>query len=165
MVYSVGSNNDFSFEEHVQKDIGSHCEIHTFDFGNYSAGAIKAGVHYHQVGIGGDKPPKFKSLSTAVKDLGHEGRIIDIFKTDCEGYEWGTAHEWFNANVTLRQVQVELHEFDVNKTPRFFDLMYDNNYVITHKEANIAWGKAIEYAFLKLDPLFFEGIMTAKGAP
>lgn len=29
LVYSIGSNNDFSFEEAVLKHIGQHCEIHT----------------------------------------------------------------------------------------------------------------------------------------
>lgn len=29
LVYSVGSNNDFSFEQSVLNDIGPHCEIHT----------------------------------------------------------------------------------------------------------------------------------------
>ena len=32
LVYSVGSNNDFSFEMAVLKDIGPHCEIHTVRF-------------------------------------------------------------------------------------------------------------------------------------
>ena len=35
LLYSVGSNGDFSFEEAVKAAIGPHCEIHTFDFGNY----------------------------------------------------------------------------------------------------------------------------------
>lgn len=165
LVYSIGSNNDFSFEKSVQQDIGAHCEIHTFDFGNYAAGAAKAGVHYHRVGLGGDHPPKFNSLSTVVKDLGHEGRTIDIFKIDCEGCEWKTAHEWFTANVTLRQIQVELHKSDVIVTPTFFDLLYQHNYVITHKEPNIAYPGAIEYAFLKLAPSFSTNIVRAKGAP
>jgi len=165
LVYSIGSNNDFSFEEFVHQDIGAHCEIHTFDFGDYGAGAVKAGVHYHRVGLGGDNPPKFKSLSTVIQELGHEGRTIDIFKIDCEGCEWKTSNEWFTANVTLRQIQVELHNSDVIHTPKFFDLMYHNNYVITHKEPNIAYPGAIEYALLKLDSTFSEGIERAKGVP
>jgi hypothetical protein len=51
LIYSVGSNNDFSFEEHVKKDIGEHCEIHTFDPGNYTEKAAEFGVHYHMWGI------------------------------------------------------------------------------------------------------------------
>ena len=96
LVYSVGSNNDFSFEEAVLRDIGPHCEIHTFDFGDYAAGAERVGtrlhdgvnktaVAYHQVGVGLDDPPRFKSLKTIVEELGHVNRTVDIFKIDCEG--------------------------------------------------------------------------------
>ena len=96
LVYSVGSNNDFSFEEAVLRDIGPHCEIHTFDFGDYAAGAERLGtrlhdgvnktaVVYHQFGVGRDDPPKFKSLKTIVEELGHVNRTVDIFKIDCEG--------------------------------------------------------------------------------
>jgi len=166
LVYSIGSNNDFSFEEYVQTDIGAHCEIHTFDFGNFAEGAKKAGVQYHQYGVGLDDPPRFKSIKTIVKELGHEGRIIDIFKIDCEGCEWETFAELFDADIVIRQIQVELHKAKnmTQKTPKFFDLTYKNGYVITHKEPNIAYGNAIEYALLKLAPEFSENIKRPDGA-
>jgi hypothetical protein len=31
LVYSFGSNNEFSFEEAILRDISAKCEIHTFD--------------------------------------------------------------------------------------------------------------------------------------
>ena len=77
--------------ESILKEIGSHCEIHTFDPGTFSSKAKKVGVHYHQIALGMDQPPKYKSLSAVVKELGHEGRTIDIFKIDCDGCEWITA--------------------------------------------------------------------------
>lgn len=152
--------------ESILKEIGSHCEIHTFDPGAFSSKAKKVGVHYHQIALGMDQPPKYKSLSAVVKELGHEGRTIDIFKIDCDGCEWITAPSWFEADVTLRQIQVELHGADIQNTPRFFDMMYKNNYVITHKEANIAFpsGNAIEYAFLKLASEFSKDIVRPDGA-
>ena len=66
----------------------------------------------------------------------------------------------------MRQIQVELHGADIQNTPRFFDMMYKNNYVITHKEANIAFpsGNAIEYAFLKLASEFSKDIVRPDGA-
>jgi hypothetical protein len=150
-----------------------------FDFGNYAEGAAKLGfrehngkklpaVNYHQYGLGiEDGSSKFRSLKTVVKSLGHENRVIDIFKIDCEGCEWTTALEWFTAPVTLRQVLVETHLSDVIKTPRFFDIMYENNYVIFHKEANIAYSgprnMAMEFALLKLSPEFHSGYNRAKG--
>jgi len=174
LVYSVGSNNDFSFEQAVHRNISPNCEIHTFDFGDYAQGAELAGgnIQYHRVGVGIDNPPRFKSILTLVKELGHENRVIDIFKIDCEGCEWATAKHWFDIeadgsiNVTLRQIQVELHSSDVQKTPQFFDIMYEHDYVITHREPNTAYpqGNAIEYSFLKLAPEFSKDIVRAKGA-
>ena len=85
-----------------------------------------------------------------------------------EGCEWETSPHWFEAPVFLRQIQVELHKSDVQATPQFFDLLYEQNYVITHKEPNIAYSGpnnlAIEYAFLKLDSSFNDGFERPKGA-
>jgi hypothetical protein len=170
----VGSNNDFSFETSVHKSIGSHCEIHTFDFGNYGAGAKAANVTYHQWGIS-DKDGKtnrgapLKSLQTTLRELGHDdGRVIDIFKIDCEGCEIDSVTSWFEANVTLRQILVEVHAKDQGWTKEyakglvnFFQSMYRNNYVIFHKEPNIQFWRnslsvrCLEYAFLKLDKAVF----------
>lgn len=152
---------------------------YTFDFGDFRAGAAKLGhrlhkgenksaVNYHQIGFGADQPPTYKSLKTLVNELGHNKRTVDIFKIDCEGCEWSTAKHWFDADITLRQIQIELHSSNPNTTPEFFDFMYENNYVITHKESNIEYtGPAndvcIEYAFLKLAPEFFAGYEREKG--
>lgn len=70
-------------------------------------------------------------------------------------------NDWLGAPVTLRQIQVEIHSkshsaIDNPATMNFFHRMYEEGYVIFHKEPNIAfwggqWGlKCVEYAFLKL---------------
>jgi len=171
LVYSIGSNNDFSFEESVLAKIGQDCEIHTFDMGHYGSKAKMVGVTYHQFGLGGvdDPASRLKSLKTVVKELGHKGRTIDIFKIDCEGCEFESAATWFDAGVTLRQILVELHGNPAPTTHQFFDFMYENNYVITHKEPNIEYPRAgnwyaVEFAFLKLSPDFFEGHTREKAS-
>jgi len=173
LVYSIGSNNDFSFEKSVKEEIGQHCEIHTFDITDYSASARKANVTFHKFGLGVIDSFDLKSFKTIVKELGHAGRTIDIFKIDCEGCEFKSAQTWYDAGVVLRQIQVELHGSPLPDTNDFFDLMYTNNYVITHKEANIQFPQenirnpwyAIEYAFLKLAPEFWEGHEREKASP
>ena len=176
LVYSIGSNNDFSFEKSVHQDIHRDCEIHTFDFEDYFEGAKQAGgkIVYHQQGLASiDRDDgwgtRFRSLHSTIVDLGHQNRVIDVFKIDCEGCEYETASSWFRAasqeNVTIRQIQVELHggnpssEEQLQNIMGFFDLLYQQGYVIFHKEFNllsIPTGNnlAIEYAFLKLDPNF-----------
>lgn len=53
------------------------------------------------------KDEPFKTFEETIKELGHDGRPIDIFKIDCEGCEWSTYKDWINAD--LRQIVVEVH--------------------------------------------------------
>jgi len=108
-----------------------------------------------------------------VEELGHQNRVIDVFKIDCEGCEYETAANWFEAeakhNIVIRQIQVELHGIPVEATMKFFDLMYQQGYVIFHKEFNLVSiptkdNLAIEYAFLKLDTEFVNANPRKKGA-
>jgi hypothetical protein len=179
LVYSVGSNNDFSFEAAVLENIGKHCEIHTFDFDNYGAGAIANNVTYHQWGISHKNKKDrrgraMKTLETTLKELGHDdGRVIDIFKIDCEGCEVDSVLSWFDTNVTLRQVLVEVHSNEpftreaAKGLVNYFTTMFRNNYVIFHKEPNIQYwrgslARCVEYTFLKLDKAFFTGVESGK---
>lgn len=100
LVYSVGSNGDFSFENDVKLTFG--CEIHTFDpTGNTSqfvSLAEQAGVEFHSVGLSGTRGVMENSVTnlsvpllpfTDIVDLlGHNHKHIDILKVDCEGCEW-----------------------------------------------------------------------------
>ena len=90
-----------------------------------------------------------------MKDLGHLGRRIDIFKIDCEGCEWKTFETWFKSGVYIRQILVELHGLDL-QTHSFFKLLFDLGYVVFHKEPNTisGGGFCIEYGFLKLNSSF-----------
>lgn len=166
LVYSVGSNNDFSFEQAVKDNIGQHCEIHTFDPADYAREAKKVGSTYHQWGIDGtshgdQKQQIFKTLKQTVEELGHANRTIDLFKIDCEGCELQSHQTWFEAPVTLRQILVEVHDDFKGRikgpmVPDFYKNMYRNNYVIFHKEPNIQYNPGcVEYGFLKLDRTFF----------
>lgn len=91
VIYSIGSNGDFSFEVGMQKEVGEVCEIHIFDFGDFESKMVQSGLknaHYHQWGLKqhGGPPPrgsrggKFHSLVETVRLLGHEKLdAIDIF--------------------------------------------------------------------------------------
>jgi Methyltransferase domain len=153
LIFSVGSNNDFSFEAAVQAEIGSHCEIHTFDFTNYTERANENGVIFHQWGIDAEnrrngRGHQFKTLATTIQELDLTGRTIDVFKIDCEGCELTSFESWAAANVTLRQILVEVHAGkDAMTQPQsnqFFEFMHRQGYVITHKEPNIHYCKLVK---------------------
>ena len=125
LVYSVGSNNQYDFEDAIYAKL--HCEIHTFD------PTVKTPTNktstFWRLGLRGDRrgnqnqndnfpsgisQSKLRDIGEIVDMLGHSGRQIDIFKIDCEGCEFQViSKEFFDAlrerNTTIRQIQMELH--------------------------------------------------------
>lgn len=159
LVYSVGSNGDYSFEKSVHDTISDGCEIHTIDMNPWSAYttiAPPAYVKYHEYTVG--LPPS-TPVSSIVRDMGHSNKTIDLFKIDCEGCEWSSFRSWFGEGVHIRQIQVELHgegTKGVDGVHDFFQFLFDQGYVVFNKEPNTLGcrGDCIEYSFLKLEPSF-----------
>lgn len=176
LVYSVGSEGNFMFENAIMNEIGKHCEIHTFDpeiQGRPYGHLAPAGVNYHNWGFMSETEGKeaqarfysnvnrfqgnFKTMKETIEELGHTGKVIDVFKIDCEGCEWTTYKGWFNSGATLRQILVEVHNTPIDKVNDFFLGMQKAGYVTFHKEPNIqfAGGKCVEYAFFKMEDSFY----------
>jgi Methyltransferase domain len=142
LIYSIGSEGDFRFEEGFQDTFPDTCEIHTFDFTDFSAKVPhNKNIHFHNWGLKAsyeedkDKyevanfgPPSphllktrpFKTFQETIRELGHEGRPIDIFKIDCEGCEWSTYKDWLGAD--LRQILIEVHKVPKIAQDFFSDL-------------------------------------------
>lgn len=167
LIYSVGSEGDFSFEKGLYKILEgstskSSCEIHVFDPKDYSSSVpsdIRSMIHFHNWGIVDEasSSEKFKTLEQTVNILGHKGRILDIFKIDCEHCEWKTFTDWFSVDLDMRQILVEVHGTPDNAN-EFFETLQQMGYVTFHKEPNTKYavGNCVEYAFLKLDSSFFD---------
>lgn len=147
------------------------CEIHIFDPQDYS-GKAPEGIHYHAWGIKSstddandaktnrkEEGQEYKTFQETVATLGHQKRVIDVFKIDCEGCEWETYKDWFTSQVTMMQILVEVHKSPPQAID-FFDTMQQKGYVTFHKEPNTIFGggNCQEYAMLKLAPNFFESI-------
>jgi len=177
LVYSVGSQGNFEFEIGLLNTLDKNrakrteegeqptsenapCEIHVFDPDDFG-GEAPEGIHFHPWGLKSstdlNMEPNFKSIQETVASLGHEGRVVDIFKIDCEGCEWETYKDWFSSKITMLQILVEVHNSPLPAID-FFETMQDNGYVTFHKESNTlnGIGNCQEYALLKLDPDFFE---------
>ena len=156
LIYSVGSNGDFSFESSM-KYVMPHCEIHTFDSNYYKC--PEQICFFHQMTFGnGTHPKDSKTWEKVVQSLNHGDRSIDILKIDIEGAEYDFFPSMLNsAKLSLpRQVLVELHPRDGNDIHKFFEELRASNYVIFNKEPNLIAGPAyFEYTFLRLNPSFF----------
>mmetsp|Transcript_24778 Transcript_24778/g.44877 ORF Transcript_24778/g.44877 Transcript_24778/m.44877 type:complete len:360 (-) Transcript_24778:71-1150(-) len=173
VIYSIGSNGDFSFEWGMQQAVGAGvCEFHIFDMGDYAEKMPKdlERAHFHQWGLmkqssdagddGSVQPgAQYYGLRDTIKLLGHENLdTIDIFKIDCEKCEWKTFQDWVGPGIpSLQQIQVEVHGAPPEAIT-FFDSFEEEGYVRFHKEPNIQFndGSCVEFALLKLDKEFFE---------
>lgn len=165
LVYSFGSNGKAEFEQGVKDEIGSHCEIHTFDLQRYNkrnghfAEALKGLATFHHWGLGTkeqvqSQPTVFKTLQQTMKELGQENRTIDLFKIDCEWCEWFTYEQWIQEDI--RQILVETHNAPMPNAQDFFFKLHDAGFVIFNKEANYQnGGGGVEYGLLKLSTEFF----------
>ncbi len=199
LIYSIGVNgNRIEFESGIQSILTeeasrknvrqngskSFCEIHVFDPAGYHEQVlIENGIHYHNWGIVSSAKTKnemdqedgnldrFKTFQETIKELGHQGHIIDVMKVDCKMCEWGIYDDWFDRqdpnsgsgeeNIGLGMVQqllVELHGTPEEYVNDFFETMRNENYVIFHKDSNTQTfqGMAQDYAFLKLNGRFFK---------
>jgi hypothetical protein len=95
LIYSIGSNGDYKFEDAVVDTLGQLCEIHVFDVGDFDRGAknTNRGIIFHKWGLVSSYSSVGNNVTTHTfpeikKLLGHEGRTLDVFKIDCEGCEW-----------------------------------------------------------------------------
>ena len=171
LVYSIGSNNDFSFEESVLREVSQECEIHTFDptVGTNPSNKPPS-VHFHPWGIGSKTERnkngwEMKTVQDIVKLLGHTNRVIDIFKIDCEGCEWESYDTWLDG-PNIRQIQVKLH--GIKKAKELIWTLQKGNFVVFHIEADTGHkcnGDCYTYSFLKLDKDFFVKKATTISPP
>jgi hypothetical protein len=168
LVYSVGSKNRFDFERGIL-GVRPDCEIHTFDPTSLPPGArdsAAAQINFHQIGMGGingvlslgggcgDHCP-VQTLTSLIRDLQHEDRVIDILKVDIEGSEYDALIDLLYTctfPINVRQLQIELHtkgllNFNVQ---RLMLGLAHAGYTIFHKEANtLIHGSCYEFSFVR----------------
>jgi hypothetical protein len=101
-------------------------------------------------------PQEFFTLQETIDKLGHQNRVIDVFKIDCESCEWTTYKDWLESEVDIRQILVKVHNVPY-QTIVFFTAVQNAGYVTFHKEPNTQYadGNCQEYCFLKLNQSFF----------
>ena len=165
LVYSFGSNGDFSFEKAIKEQLPK-AAVHTFDMGVYTC--PQNICTFHQARLGHGKNDSSKSLEMIMNELGHQKRQIHILKVDIEGSEFSLFEELFKSSQNqtnlpyIRQILFEIHlggdrsEEPCRRTHKLFELFRSNNYAIFHKEVNLYDAQNVfEYALLRLNPSFF----------
>jgi hypothetical protein len=174
IVYSVGSNNDFRFEEAILKNISSSCDVHVFDHTDTNPSNIPRGVKFHPWGLAAasDTSNAMFTLHDILERLGHVGKVIYIFKIDREGCEWTTYPTWLDSEngVLIDEILVEVHAGTTapRENPiarQFMQTLYDHNFLIFHKEPNVQYssgdGLCVEYAFKRVSDTEIKGDAAA----
>jgi hypothetical protein len=148
-VLSIGSNNDYGFEEAMHK-LNPSCQIHTFDHTVTPAGTPPF-VKFHRFGLGSQSTGNIRTMKDVIDMAGFQGKVIDVLKIDCEGCEFSVYKEFFTGFI--RQILIEIHYKNGQATDALLQDMHDHGYVIFHKEPNTLGcsGECIEYAFLKVN--------------
>ena len=91
VVYSIGSNNKWDFEEHIYRD--TPCSIETFDctIDATIPSSIRNRTRYHKFCLGNSAGNVAKQVFLTLPELNAKvGREAgpDYFKIDIEGFEW-----------------------------------------------------------------------------
>lgn len=119
VIFSMGSEGDFSFEEAVLSSTA--CKVYTFDC-TYAGRSIHAERHVYKEWCLGksskyDMPlqsnsnkaraPEYKSWTSALQEL--KIANVDALKIDIEGFEWSTLDTWQREDNLPSQLAIELH--------------------------------------------------------
>ena len=160
LVYSAGSNGEFSFEIELKKLLPT-CSIFTLDREKYSC--PNGLCTFHQTLLGNGSTINSKNWKMLTTELGHTNQIIDIFKIDIEGSEYEFFTDMLNSNTSVellpRQILLEVHPTIIPQMHGLFEAFHRNHYVIFNREPNLIAGSALfEYAFLRLNEAFFRSL-------
>lgn len=159
LVYSVGSRNDFGFEEAVATYFGrDRVEIHTFD--PAEPAGVPDFVTYHRVFLSDvdDVAASRLSFASVRGMLGHARTRIDLLKLDVEGSEHAVLSTIDTAGVD--QILVEVHLYPLQwpgmtaaRVDDMFERLATQGFEIFHKEPNTEFGggKACEYGLVRVD--------------
>jgi len=114
VVFSLGSNGQFDFEQSISKLSNGKCKIHTFDCtGVWSdpTTTFHPWCLAYSDYVDETNNRIFKTFSTIIRELKIDH--VSYLKMDIEGYEWAVFSELFEKGTPLatlpRQISFELH--------------------------------------------------------
>lgn len=170
LVLSVGSNNDFSYEEAIVKEYG--CLVHVYDYTSDPPKDDLGGrIKFFRIGLSNSDGGRFLTLASMLETLAAEtgAATVELVKIDCDGCEIAALAEHAPALAALKErvleFNLEVHfrypaigdrtnERDMlaraKRMTKFWAALHeDADMVPFSKEANIQYsrGDSVEYSF------------------
>ena len=136
LIFSLGSNNEYSFEESVLKE--TPCSVHTYDC-TVDGRSIDPERHFfHKQCVGSleqsTSDDAFVTIDQAVMAIG--ASKLDLLKMDIELFEWDVIAQWQESDKFLpEQMSFEVHRSD--DSPPEWPLLV--NQVQTSRNDPIHW--------------------------
>lgn len=170
-VLSVGSNNDFSYEEAIVRDFG--CLVHVYDYTSDPPKDDLGGrIKFFRVGLAAADGGRFLTLRSMLDRLSADAadRTVELVKVDCDGCEIAALVDHADAAAVLKERVLELNlevhfrypTIGTDRTDRgdarkraarmkrvWARFHEDADMVPFSKEANIQYsrGDSVEYSF------------------
>lgn len=169
IVYSLGSNNAFDFEEAVLRET-NNCTVHTFDCTSEPPKrSLGPRFSFHKTCVGQSTKGMehaFKPLSRIMQELGHER--ISIIKWDVEGFEYDIFRDVLSEGSLHsrlpREILFELHyrahmrarppwwarEKTAGEIAMLATDLYDAGYRVISSHPNRGCPSCFEYTLLRI---------------
>ena len=162
VVFSLGSNGDFTFEQAFRKQFGDSCKIFTFDCtGEWTDPSTEFRPWCLDGRDRTDGGRIYKTWSTILRDVGV--KHVSYLKIDIEGFEFEVIPEVLTSPVSElpRQVAIEVHapdaQKDLSEVKAITQLMlaFENaGYQIASNEINVKCDRCCEFVLARPDVLY-----------
>jgi len=156
VVYSVGSNNNFGFEQALLKSL-PHCKVFTFDPTVKEPRIpqdISEALEFRKWGVSGKDDGDYMLLTTIMRKLGHSH--IDILKIDVEGHEFPTFFGMEEQGLwpSMGQLLIEIHPSGHGSSKlavlkSIIELFEKHSLRMFHAEINPLSPTCSEYSFIQ----------------
>ena len=150
VIYSLGINNEPSFEAEFAKFTDNKCSIRSFDKNNQKPETIKRIKNSNGTFMKALIAPEVNQTagSYTIKSLMEkfDDERIDIFKIDIEGFEYLIIDQFLD--IPICQILIEVHGKTAKKTLEILRKISQSGYYLFSYEINGAHHNLSEYSFI-----------------
>ena len=164
-IYSLGINNDPSFDEKLQRFLNKKCKLRSIDKGAQKEGTLKriqdANGVFMKALISGttNRSNDQYTFKDILQEFGDNR--VDILKIDIEGAEYAISDELIS--IPICQILIEIHANNSLKTLTLLRKLSKNGFYLFSYEINGKFHHLSEYSFIHESCFKDYGVTTIYG--